>query len=181
MSPTRLSRLTLLLVTTFLIALASSSRLTAETQRPNVIYMMADELAVRMDHWKAVRPNQNGPWELYDLSRDLAEQDDVAADHPDVLAKMTAFAEQAHTPAEEGVFHNRELHERDRQAKYGDTRATKPPEKFNPWPTSGLVPSKECKLVRVSSESTFNNRDAKHALDGDPRTAWHTQFQKKVG
>jgi hypothetical protein len=35
-------------------------------------------------------------------------------------------------------------------------------------------------LVRASSESTSNNRDAKYAIDGDPRTVWHTRFQGQL-
>ncbi len=138
------------------------------------------QTALRMGDWKAVRPNENRPWELYDLSRDPSEEIDVAAEHPDVLAKMTAFAEEAHTPAEEGVFHDREIHERDRQAKYGDTRTATAPHKVKPWPTEGLIPAKQCELERVSSESTSNNRHAKHAIDGDPRTVWHTQFMGRL-
>ncbi len=138
------------------------------------------QTAVRMESWKAIRPNENRPWELYDLSRDLSEENDVAAENADVLAKLTAFAEEAHVPAEEGVFHDREIHERDRQAKYGDTRSPGTPARVKPWATAGLVPAKQCKLVRASSESAYNNRHAKHAVDGDPRTVWHSQFEGKL-
>jgi arylsulfatase A-like enzyme len=138
------------------------------------------QTAVRMGDWKAIRPAENRPWELYDLSRDLSEENDVAGEHPQVLARMTACAEQAHTPAEEGIFHDRSIHERDRQAKYGDTRAAAKPGKVNAFPTEGLIPAKDCRLARVSSESTFNNRHAKYAIDGNPRSVWHTRFQGKV-
>ena len=35
---------------------------------------------------------------------------------------------------------------------------------------------KDWKVVRFSSESNENNRLAQHAIDGKPRTHWHTQF-----
>ena len=141
---------------------------------------MGGQAAVRMGSWKAVRPGEKRPWQLYDLQKDLGEEHDVAEEHREVLAKMVAFAEEAHEPAEEGVYQDRSLHERDREAKYGDTRKPAAAKNVRPWPTTGLIPASECKLVRASSESTFNGRDAKHAVDGDPRTVWHTHFQGNV-
>ena len=75
--------------------------------------------AIRQGTWRAVRPKTNGPWELYDLAADPAESNDLAAAKPDVLAKLVALAEQAHTPAVEGTFSSTDRHERDRRAKYG--------------------------------------------------------------
>ncbi len=80
---------------------------------------LLQQTAVRMDHWKAVRPRPNAPWELYDLANDIREQYNIAAAHPAVLAKMAEFARQAHAPVQEGVFHDTALHEKDRNAKFG--------------------------------------------------------------
>ena len=55
------------------------------------------QVAVRMGNWKAIQPAKNKPFELYDLSKDLAETNNVADKFPDVLAKMEAFAQQSHT------------------------------------------------------------------------------------
>jgi arylsulfatase A-like enzyme len=77
------------------------------------------QTAVRMGNWKAVRPKPQAKWELYDLSQDLSEAKNVAAEHPDVLAKLVNAAEAAHSPVEEGTFSGTEMHERDRQAKFG--------------------------------------------------------------
>lgn len=55
------------------------------------------QIAVRMGNWKAVKPGKNKPFELYDLSKDLDEKNDIAAEHPTILANMTAYAKQAHT------------------------------------------------------------------------------------
>jgi arylsulfatase A-like enzyme len=55
------------------------------------------QTAVRMGNWKAIRPGKNRPFELYDLSKDIEEKNDVATEQPEILAKMRAYAEQAHT------------------------------------------------------------------------------------
>ncbi len=55
--------------------------------------------AVRRGHWKAVRtPMHTGPVELYDLSRDLGEANDIAADHPEIVRELTQILETEHTP-----------------------------------------------------------------------------------
>jgi len=55
------------------------------------------QTAVRMGDWKAVQPGKNKPFELYDLNKDIGEQNNLADEHPDILAKMKAYAMQAHT------------------------------------------------------------------------------------
>ena len=50
----------------------------------------------------------------------------------------------------------------------------------NTLPAEGLIPNAEWKVARASSESRFNNRLAKYAVDGDPRTVWHTQFREQL-
>lgn len=54
--------------------------------------------AVRMGSWKGVRP-PDGDVELYDLEEDLGETNDVAAEHPDVVARIKAVMEEAHRPS----------------------------------------------------------------------------------
>ncbi|MCL5742298.1 MAG: arylsulfatase [Acidobacteria bacterium] len=53
--------------------------------------------AVRMGDWKAVRPRPDGPLELYSLKDDIAETTNVAAKHPEVLAKIEAYLKTART------------------------------------------------------------------------------------
>lgn len=53
--------------------------------------------AVRMGDWKAVRLATNAPLELYNLKTDLAEAKNVAAAHPDVVAKIEAHLKVART------------------------------------------------------------------------------------
>lgn len=59
--------------------------------------------AVRMGKWKAVRKRVlegNTDIELYDLSTDLLEQNDVADQHPDIVSQIKSIMTSAHTPAE---------------------------------------------------------------------------------
>jgi arylsulfatase A-like enzyme len=58
--------------------------------------------AVRWGNWKAVRNRANAEFELYNLAGDEAEEHNVAAQHPDVMAKIQAICREAHTP--ERVF-----------------------------------------------------------------------------
>lgn len=57
--------------------------------------------ALRMGRWKGVRPAPDGPLELYDLTADLGETSDLAADRTDVAgrieAAMTAVREEPRT------------------------------------------------------------------------------------
>lgn len=52
--------------------------------------------AVRMGKWKAVRQDQGQPIELYDLSTDISEANDVAAQHPDIVKRVEEILKTAH-------------------------------------------------------------------------------------
>ncbi|MGA2032687.1 MAG: arylsulfatase [Thermoguttaceae bacterium] len=56
--------------------------------------------AVRMGDWKAIRKRPGARLELYDLSRDLAEQTDVAARHPEIVNRIEAYLKTARTKSE---------------------------------------------------------------------------------
>jgi arylsulfatase A-like enzyme len=60
--------------------------------------------AVRMGDWKGIRQNvaknPNGPIELYNLKNDIGEKDNVAARHPEIVAKIEAYMKAARTPSE---------------------------------------------------------------------------------
>ena len=58
------------------------------------------EQAVRMGNWKAVRHALEKPLELYNLKTDLGEQNDVAAEYPDVIATIEAYLKTARTESE---------------------------------------------------------------------------------
>jgi arylsulfatase A len=53
--------------------------------------------AVRMGNWKAVRPAKDKPLELYNLADDPTEFTNVAAKHPDVVAKIETYLKTART------------------------------------------------------------------------------------
>ena len=56
-----------------------------------------DSQAVRMKQWKAFK-KAGQPIELFDLSADPFEKNDLAKSQPDVVAKMKAIIKDAHTP-----------------------------------------------------------------------------------
>tara|TARA_B100001057_G_C22325618_1_gene747451 strand:- start:218 stop:628 length:411 start_codon:yes stop_codon:yes gene_type:complete len=56
--------------------------------------------AVRLGDWKAVRLVPGEPLELYDLSKDESEANDVAANHPKIIAQVEAYLKTARTPSE---------------------------------------------------------------------------------
>jgi arylsulfatase A len=53
--------------------------------------------AVRMGDWKAVRPEPDGPLELYNLTEDVGENKNVAARNPQVMAKIEDYLKIART------------------------------------------------------------------------------------
>jgi arylsulfatase A-like enzyme len=52
--------------------------------------------AIRFGDWKAVRSGTKKPLELYDLKADVGERNDVAAKHPELVAKAESLIAQAH-------------------------------------------------------------------------------------
>ena len=56
--------------------------------------------AVRAGKWKAVRkPMFTGKMELYDLSQDIGEKKNLAAQHPDVVSRMASLMAKNHAPS----------------------------------------------------------------------------------
>lgn len=62
------------------------------------------KMAVRMGNWKAVKRDINkdpqGVTELYDLSADPGEKNDLAASNPEIMKRLEEIMEEAHTPSE---------------------------------------------------------------------------------
>jgi hypothetical protein len=116
------------------------------------------------------------------LEKDISETTSVAEQHPDILAPMKAFAEQSHVDVQPGTFHDRTRHERDRQAKWGSTRgeADNYNRKVQRIEDKDLIAAERMKLVRFSSENFSNDRKAIYAIDGNPRTLWHSQFSGEL-
>ena len=58
--------------------------------------------AVRMGNWKGIRKNifkGNMTIELYDLTRDIQEQYDLASVRPDIVKRMEKIMKRSHTPS----------------------------------------------------------------------------------
>ena len=76
-----------------------------------------DQIAVRKGDWKAYR-TAKGKWELYDISADIEEKHNRAAEHPDVLEELTKLSEEAHEPLRPGeIYDGRKLTNKDRGKK----------------------------------------------------------------
>ena len=56
--------------------------------------------AARLGDWKGVKMAPDRPLELYDLKTDVAEKNDVAAKHPEVVKKIEAFLKSSRTESE---------------------------------------------------------------------------------
>lgn len=61
-------------------------------------------VGLRKGKWKAVRRNMkevpDGPIELYDLERDLAEETNVASEYPEITKELTRLLAEAHSTSE---------------------------------------------------------------------------------
>jgi arylsulfatase A-like enzyme len=144
----------------------------AQAKHEYLYWELGVQIAVRYGDFKAVRAKKSGAWALYDLSKDIAEKDDVAFEHPDLLKKLQGFAAAAHQPVESGTFADRSNHEKDRRAKGVYRRGGKK----RSFPKRGVIPRTDWKVLRVGSENTAGGKSARNVLDGDSRTHWHTTF-----
>lgn len=57
---------------------------------------------IRVGDWKAVRQNMtkgNVEVELYNIAKDIGEQDNVAAENPEVVAKLSGMMKEVRTPS----------------------------------------------------------------------------------
>ena len=56
--------------------------------------------AVRMGNWKGIRFGKNAALQLFDLASDIGETRDLAAENPDVVARIKSIMNSAATPSE---------------------------------------------------------------------------------
>jgi arylsulfatase A len=66
------------------------------------------KFAVRMGNWKAVKlnleKNPQGPTELYDLTTDIGETNNIASSNPETVKKMEDIMKKAHIQSEDFPF-----------------------------------------------------------------------------
>lgn len=53
------------------------------------------EQAVRAGDWKLLRNDEDEPWELYNLTTDPVEENDVADDRPEIVARLKEYVREA--------------------------------------------------------------------------------------
>jgi arylsulfatase len=59
--------------------------------------------AVRMGDWKGIRVNLlkgTTEMELYDLSKDIGEKENLAAKNPEIVARLLEIMKREHSPSE---------------------------------------------------------------------------------
>ena len=155
-----------------------------QQQHPFLYWEFGPQTAVRIKNWKGIQPKPNAEWELYNLAQDPSEQNNVASQRPEMVQQMKTFAVQSHQPVRSGEFTTEIRHQRDRQAKWGTAKQPPRPQRGKPGKPNRIkeknrVPADQIKLVRASSENSSNRKWARHAIDGNPQTLWHTQFSEK--
>ena len=80
------------------------------------LYWESDQWeAIRQGDWRAVNQHKTKKWELYNVATAANESQDVAAQHPEMLAKLQALAKAAHDPMLPGNYSTRERADRDRR------------------------------------------------------------------
>ena len=60
--------------------------------------------AIRTQEWKAVQQPIHTAIRLYDLDEDISESNDLAADHPEVVAQLKTLMDQAYKPSDRWKF-----------------------------------------------------------------------------
>ena len=75
-------------------------------------YEKGGKRAVRFGNWKAVQQNlagadQKDGVELFDLSQDIGEENNIAADQPEIVGQALDYFASAHTPSEFWAFGRR--------------------------------------------------------------------------
>ncbi|TKK67971.1 arylsulfatase [Ilyomonas limi] len=82
-----------------------------EQQHPYLYFEYPEyggQQAVRMGNWKGVilniKKDNNTTMQLYDLSKDIQEQQDVANEHPDIVKKMQNIMKKEHHTPEVSTF-----------------------------------------------------------------------------
>ena len=84
-----------------------------QPQHAHLYWEFNGQVAVRQGKWKAYRTPKKD-WQLYDLSVDIEEKNNVAAEHSEVLQDLITLADESHEPVKPGEIYDHELAKKDR-------------------------------------------------------------------
>jgi arylsulfatase len=76
---------------------ALEGRAADQQPRDYLYWEFQGKQVARIGTWKGIRDAASGAFELYDLTRDIGEKANVAAAHPDVVARLERAMRAAHT------------------------------------------------------------------------------------
>ncbi|GAB5405560.1 MAG: arylsulfatase [Aureliella sp.] len=85
-----------------------------QTSHSYLYWEFGNQTAVRVGDWKGYRGKKDA-WELYDLSVDIEEQNNVAEEHPEIVKQIADLAAESHQPVRGGQVFDRKLIEKDRR------------------------------------------------------------------
>ncbi len=71
-----------------------------QKQHKYLYWELRGQQAVRMGQWKALRLKPDRKIQLYNLEQDIGESDDVADEHPDIVAKVAEIFKTGRTGSE---------------------------------------------------------------------------------
>lgn len=71
------------------------------------------QVAVRKGKWKAIKTKKDNSFELYNLTKDIEEKEDLSGLHPEVLDSLIQIAKEAHKPVIRGIVNDKDLAEKD--------------------------------------------------------------------
>jgi len=96
-----------------------------QKQHDHLYWEYLGQTAVRMKNWKAYKAKKGG-WQLFDLYKDIEENEDLAKEKPEILEQLVALAVSSHQPIKPGKIYRRDLIEKDRkQAPHGRNQKRK--------------------------------------------------------
>lgn len=155
-----------------------------QADHPYLYWEYAQSLqAVRRGRWKLVRRHPQSAPELYDLGLDalrpIPETSNLAKREPKVLREMLALLKTARSTSAEFPFpHSKATiappQSSPRRKPRPGSAAPRTKKRVELLPS---LPKRDWKLVRVDSESTFNQRLGHLAFDGRPETVWVTRWR----
>jgi arylsulfatase A-like enzyme len=76
------------------------AKLQQQKQHKHLYWELRGQRAARKGKWKAVRLKPDQKTQLFDLTADVGERNDLATQHPEVLAQMEEILDRGRTPSD---------------------------------------------------------------------------------